>query len=124
MHFALDQDGRLHGGLRLLFPIGKTQDPRQAHEAVARGGSCRKCEKGKSRREHSILHGAAWRELGNKKKAFGEILEMVSRVNAEGLEVCATLGMLNPEQAKQLKEAGLLTPTTTTSTRLGNFIPP
>ena len=24
-----------------------------------------------------------------------------------GLEVCATLGMLNPEQAKQLKEAGL-----------------
>ena len=51
--------------------------------------------------------GAAWRELGNKKKAFREILEMVSRVNAEGLEVCATLGMLNPEQAKQLKEAGL-----------------
>ena len=35
--------------------------------------------------------GAAWRELGNKKKAFREILEMVSRVNAEGLEVCATL---------------------------------
>ena len=51
--------------------------------------------------------GAAWRELGNKKKAFREILEMVSRVNAEGLEVCATLGMLNPEQARQLKEAGL-----------------
>ncbi len=51
--------------------------------------------------------GAAWRELGNKKKAFREILEMVSRVNAEGLEVCATLGMLNPEQAKQLKAAGL-----------------
>ena len=51
--------------------------------------------------------GAAWRELGNKKKAFREILEMVSSVNAEGLEVCATLGMLNPEQAKQLKEAGL-----------------
>jgi len=24
-----------------------------------------------------------------------------------GLEVCATLGMLNPEQAKQLKAAGL-----------------
>jgi biotin synthase len=24
-----------------------------------------------------------------------------------GLEVCATLGMLNPEQARQLKEAGL-----------------
>ena len=51
--------------------------------------------------------GAAWRELGNKKKAFREILEMVEKVNAEGLEVCATLGMLNEEQAKQLKDAGL-----------------
>jgi biotin synthase len=28
-------------------------------------------------------------------------------VNGMGLEVCATLGMLNPEQAKQLKAAGL-----------------
>ncbi|KAH8064582.1 biotin synthase [Aureococcus anophagefferens] len=51
--------------------------------------------------------GAAWRELGNKKKAFREILEMVEKVNAEGLEVCATLGMLNEEQARQLKDAGL-----------------
>lgn len=32
---------------------------------------------------------------------------MVSGVNGMGLEVCATLGMLNPEQARQLKEAGL-----------------
>ena len=37
--------------------------------------------------------GAAWRELGNKKKAFDDIVEMVERVSAEGLEVCATLGM-------------------------------
>lgn len=28
-------------------------------------------------------------------------------VNGMGLEVCATLGMLDPTQAKQLKEAGL-----------------
>lgn len=51
--------------------------------------------------------GAAWRELGNKKKAFREILEMVEAVNNEGLEVCATLGMLSEEQALQLKRAGL-----------------
>lgn len=51
--------------------------------------------------------GAAWRELGNKKKAFNEILEMVEQVNAEGLEVCATLGMLTEDQAKRLKAAGL-----------------
>ncbi|CAM9507388.1 unnamed protein product [Ectocarpus sp. 4 AP-2014] len=51
--------------------------------------------------------GAAWRELGNKKKAFNNILDMVREVNGMGMEVCCTLGMLNGEQAKQLKEAGL-----------------
>ncbi len=51
--------------------------------------------------------GAAWRELGNKKNAFGHILEMVKEVNGMGLEVCATLGMLNSDQAQQLKAAGL-----------------
>jgi len=51
--------------------------------------------------------GAAWRELGNKKNAFNHILEMVQGVNSLGLEVCCTLGMLNAEQAKQLKDAGL-----------------
>ncbi|CAM9945498.1 unnamed protein product [Scytosiphon promiscuus] len=51
--------------------------------------------------------GAAWRELGNKKKAFNNILDMVRQVNGMGMEVCCTLGMLNGEQAKQLKEAGL-----------------
>mmetsp|Transcript_3909 Transcript_3909/g.5435 ORF Transcript_3909/g.5435 Transcript_3909/m.5435 type:complete len:418 (+) Transcript_3909:50-1303(+) len=51
--------------------------------------------------------GAAWRELGNKDNAFKHILEMVRQVNGMGLEVCTTLGMVNPEQARQLKEAGL-----------------
>uniref|UniRef100_A0A7S3JUI9 biotin synthase n=1 Tax=Aureoumbra lagunensis TaxID=44058 RepID=A0A7S3JUI9_9STRA len=51
--------------------------------------------------------GAAWRELGNKQKAFNDILDMVQQISNEGLEVCATLGMLNQEQAKKLKEAGL-----------------
>lgn len=51
--------------------------------------------------------GAAWRELGNKKKAFNNILDMVREVNGMGLEVCCTLGMLDAEQARQLKAAGL-----------------
>eukprot|EP00617_Octactis_speculum_P010877 CAMPEP_0185781196 /NCGR_PEP_ID=MMETSP1174-20130828/101500_1 /TAXON_ID=35687 /ORGANISM="Dictyocha speculum, Strain CCMP1381" /LENGTH=399 /DNA_ID=CAMNT_0028471075 /DNA_START=38 /DNA_END=1237 /DNA_ORIENTATION=+ len=51
--------------------------------------------------------GAAWRELGNKKNAFRNILDMVKEVNGMGLEVCCTLGMLSKEQAAQLKEAGL-----------------
>merc|ERR1719343_1112253 len=51
--------------------------------------------------------GAAWRELGNKSNAFKHILEMVRGVKALDLEVCCTLGMLNHDQARQLKEAGL-----------------
>ena len=51
--------------------------------------------------------GTAWRELGSKKGAFGKILNMVEEVNGMGLEVCCTLGMVNEEQARQLKAAGL-----------------
>jgi biotin synthase len=49
--------------------------------------------------------GAAWRNP--KGKNFERVLEMVGRVQAEGLETCATLGMLNADQAVALKEAGL-----------------
>ena len=51
--------------------------------------------------------GTAWREMGSKKGAFGKILNMVEEVNGLGLEVCCTLGMVNLDQAKQLKAAGL-----------------
>ena len=40
-------------------------------------------------------------------KDFDTVLEMVKAVKQEGLEVCCTLGMLNPEQATKLKDAGL-----------------
>mmetsp|Transcript_18054 Transcript_18054/g.33344 ORF Transcript_18054/g.33344 Transcript_18054/m.33344 type:complete len:429 (+) Transcript_18054:157-1443(+) len=50
--------------------------------------------------------GSAWREVGNK-HAFKKVLEAVKNINGMGLEVCTTLGMLNADQAKQLKEAGL-----------------
>ena len=50
--------------------------------------------------------GAAWREVKDNAQ-FEEVLEMVRRVGSLGMEVCVTLGMLQPEQAKQLKEAGL-----------------
>ena len=49
--------------------------------------------------------GAAWRDLAGRKRGFERILEMVKGVRAIGMEVCATLGMLSPDQAKQLKEA-------------------
>ncbi len=50
--------------------------------------------------------GAAWREVRDNKD-FDKVIDMVSGVNAMGLEVCCTLGMLTEEQATKLKNAGL-----------------
>jgi biotin synthase len=49
--------------------------------------------------------GAAYRNP--KPKQLEKIKEMVRQVSALGMETCATLGMLSPEQAAELKEAGL-----------------
>lgn len=52
--------------------------------------------------------GAAWRgpsQVGPRQ--FERVLDMVKKVRALGMEVCTTLGMLTPEQAVQLKNAGL-----------------
>jgi len=49
--------------------------------------------------------GAAWRDLAGRKRGFERILEMVRQVRGMGMEVCTTLGMLSPDQARQLKEA-------------------
>lgn len=50
--------------------------------------------------------GAAWREAPEGKE-FEQVLEMVSGIAGEGLEVCCTLGMLTEEQARRLGQAGL-----------------
>jgi len=49
--------------------------------------------------------GAAWRNP--KQRDMPAIVEIVKGVSAMGLETCMTLGMLAPEQASQLAEAGL-----------------
>ena len=49
--------------------------------------------------------GAAWR--APKQRDLDRVIDMVKAVRAEGLETCATLGMLKPGQAEQLKAAGL-----------------
>jgi len=49
--------------------------------------------------------GAAWR--GPRQRELERVIEMVKAVRAEGLESCATLGLLREGQAEQLKSAGL-----------------
>jgi biotin synthase len=64
----------------------------QAMEAKA-GGAQRFCM------------GAAWRDL--KDRDLPKVSAMIAGVKALGLETCATLGMLTPNQAVALKTAGL-----------------
>eukprot|EP01023_Acetabularia_acetabulum_P010283 TRINITY_DN1470_c0_g1_i3.p1 TRINITY_DN1470_c0_g1~~TRINITY_DN1470_c0_g1_i3.p1 ORF type:complete len:405 (-),score=50.29 TRINITY_DN1470_c0_g1_i3:277-1422(-) len=52
--------------------------------------------------------GAAWRgpsQVGPRQ--WNRVLEMIRRIRALDMEVCATLGMVSPEQAGNLREAGL-----------------
>jgi biotin synthase len=48
---------------------------------------------------------AAWRNP--KDKDLDRVCDMVSAVKGLGLETCATLGMLTPDQARRLRDAGL-----------------
>ncbi|KAI9073107.1 hypothetical protein K1719_044916 [Acacia pycnantha] len=51
--------------------------------------------------------GAAWRDTIGRKTNFNNILEYVKEIRDMGMEVCCTLGMLEKEQAVELKKAGL-----------------
>ncbi|MBC7784987.1 MAG: biotin synthase BioB [Burkholderiales bacterium] len=50
--------------------------------------------------------GAAWRQVKDNSQ-FDSVLEMVREVTDLGVEVCCTLGMLTPDQAGKLEDAGL-----------------
>jgi biotin synthase len=64
-----------------------------AAETARRNGATRFCM------------GAAWRSP--KQKQLEQVKNMVREVRALGLETCATLGMLTPVQARELRDAGL-----------------
>ncbi|KAI1939662.1 biotin synthase [Ophidiomyces ophidiicola] len=51
--------------------------------------------------------GAAWRDMRGRKTNLKNIKAMVSGVRSMGMEVCVTLGMIDGDQAKELKDAGL-----------------
>ena len=65
-------------------------------------------EKAREAKENAATRfcmGAAWRSPP--KKAMPEIKAMIEAVKDMGLETCMTLGMLDAEQAKELKASGL-----------------
>src|SRR5579864_1385649 len=73
--------------------LSKLAEVREAAQRAQAAGATRFCM------------GAAYRSP--KAKDLAIISEMIREVRAAGLETCATLGMLKPDQAQQLKDAGL-----------------
>jgi biotin synthase len=65
----------------------------EAARAARDGGASRFCM------------GAAWRSPRD--RDLEAVIEMVRGVRALGMETCLTLGMVTPEQAQKLKDAGL-----------------
>ncbi len=62
-------------------------------------------QKAKAGGAQRFCMGAAWRDL--KDRDLPALAAMIGGVKAMGLETCATLGMITPDQAAALKDAGL-----------------
>jgi len=87
------QSARHRTGIE-VGPLMKVEEVVEAAKRAKEAGATRFCM------------GAAWRELKDDQD-FEKVIEMVKQVNALGMEVCCTLGMLTESQAKRLAEAGL-----------------
>jgi biotin synthase len=87
------QAARYHTGLKAHKLMEVDDVVNQAKNAKANGSS-------------RLCMGAAWREVRDNRD-FDKVIDMVKAVNDLEMEVCCTLGMLNEDQARRLKEAGL-----------------
>ncbi|MGQ0587711.1 MAG: biotin synthase BioB [Gammaproteobacteria bacterium] len=86
------QSARYHTGVK-AEPLMDLDTVTAAARAAKEQGATRFCM------------GAAWR--APKDRDIDKVAEMVREVRALGLETCLTLGMLKPDQARRLADAGL-----------------
>lgn len=82
------------------FDTGLAASKLMAASAVAE--AARRAKAGGAQR---FCMGAAWRDV--KDRDLPQLTAMIAAVKAEGLETCATLGMLTLQQAQALRAAGL-----------------
>ncbi len=78
----------------------------EAHKLMTVENVIEQAQNAKANGSSRLCMGAAWREVRDNKD-FDNVIEMVAAVNGLGMEVCATLGMMNENQAHRLKNAGL-----------------
>ena len=78
----------------------------EAHKLMTVESVVEQAKNAKANGSSRLCMGAAWREVRDNRD-FDNVVEMVQEVNNLGMEVCCTLGMMNEDQAKRLKNAGL-----------------
>ncbi len=78
----------------------------EAHKLMSVESVIEQATNAKANGSSRLCMGAAWREVRDNKD-FDNVIEMVQAVNNLDMEVCCTLGMMNEDQAKRLKNAGL-----------------
>ncbi|MGI8601455.1 MAG: biotin synthase BioB [Verrucomicrobiales bacterium] len=88
------QSARYDSGVPVERLMAKEQVLEHAHTARA-SGSTRFCM------------GAAWRGVRGGTARFEQVLDIVRSVSSLGMEVCTTLGELGPDEARQLRQAGV-----------------
>ncbi|WP_028928264.1 biotin synthase BioB [Pseudoxanthomonas suwonensis] len=86
------QAQRYHTGVDATKLMDTAEVLEKARQAKAAGAS-------------RFCMGAAWRSPRD--RDIPKVAAMIAGVKALGLETCATLGMLTPQQARALREAGL-----------------
>lgn len=77
-----------------------------AHKLMSVESVIEQAKNAKENGSSRLCMGAAWREVRDNSD-FDNVVDMVQAVNNLEMEVCCTLGMLNENQAKRLKDAGL-----------------
>jgi biotin synthase len=77
-----------------------------AHKLMTVESVLEQAQNAKANGSSRLCMGAAWRDIRDNKD-FDSVIEMVQGVNDLDMEVCCTLGMMNENQAKRLKNAGL-----------------
>lgn len=77
----------------------------EKHQLLSKEAVIAEAKKAKENGADRFCMGAAWRSPPEKE--MPKLVEIIKAVNDLGLETCATLGMLKPEQAEQLADAGL-----------------
>lgn len=78
----------------------------ETHKLMSVESVVEQAQNAKANGSSRLCMGAAWRNVRDNSD-FDRVVEMVQAVNDLDMEVCCTLGMLNEEQAKRLKNAGL-----------------